>query len=126
MRRRIIMRTIKFLLAILFSLAVAACGGGGYGGGGSASTTYSISGTVTLSGGAPVPNVTIILTDSSSRTTTHTTGTDGSYSFTGLGNGYYTVMPSAGVYSTYAPTSYTGTNLYIYGASLTGENFTAS
>ena len=106
------MRTIKFLLAILFSLAVVACGGGGgYGGGGSLGGSlggngvpYSISGMVT-SGGSALPGVTIILTDSSLRTTTHQTGTDGSYSFTGL-NGIYTVTPTTTmVYTSFTPPS---------------------
>jgi hypothetical protein len=43
-KRRIIMRTIKFLLAILFSLAVAACGGGGGGSAAPATTTTTVVG----------------------------------------------------------------------------------
>jgi hypothetical protein len=106
------MRTIKFLLAILFSLAVVACGGGGgYGGGGSMGGSsggngvpYSISGMVSHAS-VGVPGVTITLTDSLSRTTTHQTDGSGNYSFTGL-NGIYTVTPTpTGIYTSFTPPS---------------------
>jgi hypothetical protein len=115
-----IMRTIKFLLAILFSLAVVACGGGGYGGGsmGGSSGIYSISGTVTFLGN-PLQNATITLTGAAS---THTmTDVNGKYSFTGLPNGSYTVTPSGFGY-TYTPTS---TPVTINGNNPTGINFTS-
>lgn len=117
------MKTIKFLLAILFSLAVAACGGGSYGGSGSmggsyGGATYSISGTVTHSGN-PLQNATITLTGAAS---THTmTDVNGKYSFTGLPNGSYTVTPSGFGY-TYAPASQLVT---INGDNPTGINFTS-
>jgi Carboxypeptidase regulatory-like domain len=116
------MKTIKFLLVILFSLAVAACGGGGsYGGGSSAPTTYtySISGTVTLIGGA-LPGVTINLTGASTAATT--TDASGNYSFTGLANGSYTVTPSK-TGNTFSPVSLA---VSVSGASMTGQNFTAT
>jgi hypothetical protein len=113
-----IMRTIKFILAILFSLAVVACGGGGYGGGsmGGGSPTYSISGTVTRTGN-PLMGATITLTGT--RATSTTTISNGTYSFTGLPNGSYTVTPSGFVY-TYTPTS---TPVTINGNNPTGINF---
>jgi SdrD B-like domain len=100
-----IMRTIKFLLAILLSLAVVACGGGGgYGGGGSmggSSAIYSISGTVT---GAVVSGVMINLTGP--RATSTTTNTLGNYSFTNLANGNYVVTPVPfGIYTSFTPPS---------------------
>lgn len=88
------MRAIKFLLAILPGIAVCACGGGSdYGGssGGNSAGIYSISGTV--SGGATDHSgVTINLTGAATKNMTTAAG--GSYSFTGLGNGSYTVTPS--------------------------------
>jgi hypothetical protein len=115
-----IMRTIKFLLAILFSLAVIACGGGGYGGGGmgGGSGSYSISGTV--SGGATDHSgVLISLTGAATKNMTTIAG--GSYIFTGLANGYYTVTPSKSTY-TFTPTS---SYIYVYGGNMT-QNFMES
>ncbi|MET7396462.1 PKD domain-containing protein [Dactylosporangium sp. NPDC005572] len=51
-------------------------------------TTGSISGTVTVSGGGAVPAATVTLTPGGLSATTSATGT---YTFTGLGNGTYTV-----------------------------------
>lgn len=80
------MKSIKFLLVILFSLAVVACGGG-YGGSARATNGYSISGTVSTGLAHPVflSGVTINLTGASMATTT--TAWDGNYSFTGLLHG---------------------------------------
>ncbi|PKN50963.1 MAG: hypothetical protein CVU55_14570 [Deltaproteobacteria bacterium HGW-Deltaproteobacteria-13] len=58
-----------------------------------AATTYSITGTVSGDVGA---NVTITLSGASSATTT--TAADGTYSFTGLANGSYAVVPSLATY----------------------------
>jgi hypothetical protein len=114
-----IMRTIKFLMSILFSLAVIACGGGGYGGGmGGGSAIYSISGTV--SGGvSDHSGVLISLTGAATKNMTTIAG--GSYSFTGLANGYYTVTPSKTSY-TFTPTS---SYIYVNGGNMT-QNFAES
>jgi hypothetical protein len=123
-RRGIIMRTIKFLLAILFSLAVVACGGGGgyggggMGGGGYGGGIYSISGNVKFSG-SNLLGATIAL--SGTRATSTTTDMNGNYSFTGLPNGSYTVKPSGFGY-TYTPIS---TPVTISGNNPTGINFTS-
>lgn len=114
------MKAIRYITAILLSIAVAACGGGG-------STTptppvtYSISGTVTQSaGGAVVSGATITLSGASSATAT--TATDGTYSFTGLANGSYTVIPTlAG--NALSPAS---SAITVSGANVTGKNFTAT
>jgi hypothetical protein len=105
-RRVIIMRTIKFLLAILFSLAVVACGGGGYGGGsmggGNGGGIYMISGTV--SGGATDHSGVMISLAGGTPKAPITTVAGGSYSFTGLANGNYMVTPSRTGYG-FAPSS---------------------
>ena len=82
-----------------------------------AGTTYSISGTVS---GAIASGVTINLTGASTASTT--TGTGGTYTFTGLANGSYTVTPSLTGY-TFAPT---GTAVTVSGANQTGINFTST
>lgn len=108
------METIKFLLTILLGMAVAACGGGGGSG---------ISGRVTLTGLAhdfALPGVTINLAGASSASTT--TAAYGSYSFTGLANGNYTVTPSLAGYA-FSPT---GTAVSVSGANVTGTDFTAT
>jgi hypothetical protein len=108
------MRTIKFLLAILFSLAVVACGGaGGYGGGsmGGSSPTYIISGNVKFSGSNLLGAMISLAGTRSSSTTTNSSG---NYSFTGLPNGSYTVTPSGFGYTysttTIMPVSVSGNN----------------
>ncbi len=84
---------------------------------GGGTTTYSISGTVS---GATASGVTINLTGTATATTT--TATDGTYSFSGLANGSYTVTPSKTGY-TFSPTS---ASVTISGANQTGKNFTAT
>jgi hypothetical protein len=79
--------------------------------------TYSISGTVS---GAVTSGVTMNLTGAATATTTTITG--GTYTFSGLANGSYTVTPSLSGY-TFSPTSLAVT---ISGASQTGKNFTAT
>jgi hypothetical protein len=79
--------------------------------------TYSISGTVS---GATASGVTMTLSGAASATAT--TATDGTYTFSGLANGTYTVTPSKTGY-TFSPTS---TSVTISGASQTGKNFTST
>ncbi|MGD0279557.1 MAG: carboxypeptidase-like regulatory domain-containing protein [Smithella sp.] len=64
-------------------------------------TTYTISGQVVEQNNTTigVPNVPITLSGASAANTT--TASDGSYSFSGLGNGSYTVTPSLSGYSFY-------------------------
>jgi hypothetical protein len=79
-------------------------------------TTFSISGNVTL-GGGPLAGVTVTLTGAAAKAAT--TDALGNYSFTGLGNGAYTVTPSkAGTAFTPASSGVT-----IAEANVTGVNF---
>lgn len=112
------MRTIKYVLAILFSIAVAACGGGGGGGGGSPAT-FNISGMVT-SAGVPQEGVTVTLSGGASASTT--TNASGNYSFTGLANGNYTVTPTK-TGQAFNPTS---SAVSVSGANITGTDSTAA
>ena len=108
------MRTIKFLLAILLGIAVAGCGGGGDG--------YSISGMVMLAGVAHQPALGVTINLAGASTATTTTDADGSYSFTGLANGNYTVTPSLSGF-TFSPTNIAITLL---AANSTAKNFVAT
>ena len=83
--------------------------------------TYNISGTVSLSGftGSGLAGVTMTLSGDASKTAT--TGSLGTYSFTGLSNGTYTVTPGKTGYI-FDPTS---NNVTISGASQNGVDFTA-
>jgi uncharacterized protein (DUF2141 family) len=110
------MKTIKFLLAILFSIAIAACGGGGGYGGGSA-PTYSISGTVS---GTATSGV--LITVSGTATATAITGAGGTYTISGLANGSYTVTPSLGG-KIFTPNSRSVT---VSGTNMTAQNFVAA
>lgn len=80
--------------------------------------TYSISGTISPTTGGAGTTVTL------SGTTSATTVANGSgaYSFTGFGNGTYTVTPSHAGYA-FSPTSTTAT---VSGANVTGINFTVN
>ena len=80
-------------------------------------TTYSISGTVS---GAVASGVTMTL--SGAKTGTTTTASGGTYTFSGLANGSYTVTPSLSGY-TFSPTS---TAVTIASANKTGVNFTST
>jgi hypothetical protein len=86
-------------------------------GGGTPPTTYSISGTVS---GDVANGVTMTLAGAG--TGTATTNSSGTYSFSGLANGTYTVTPSLSGY-TFTPSSQSVT---ISGANRTGINFTAT
>lgn len=111
------MKTIKFLLAILFSIAIAACGGGGGYGGGGSTPTYSISGTVS---GTATSGV--LITVSGTATATATTGAGGTYTISGLANGSYTVTPSLGG-KIFTPNSLSVT---VSGTNMTAQNFVAA
>jgi hypothetical protein len=82
------------------------------------SQTYNISGTISpTTGGA---GATVTLSGTASNTTT--ANSLGAYTFTGFGNGTYTVTPSHAGY-TFNPASRSAT---VNGASVTGLNFTAT
>lgn len=105
------MRTFKILVAIFFSIAVAACGSSEDSA--PAASTFNISGTVS---GPWVEGVTITLTGGA----TTTTNASGAYSFAGLPAGTYTVTPGLAGY-TYSPSA---PSLTI--SANTTQNFTAS
>ena len=79
--------------------------------------SYSISGTVS---GAVASGVTITLSGAGTGTTT--TAANGTYTFSGLAAGNYTVTPSLSGY-TFSPTA---TAVAISTANVTGQNFTSS
>jgi uncharacterized repeat protein (TIGR03803 family) len=85
-----------------------------------ASQTYSISGKVTDSEGSPLKGVRMALSGASSATTK--TASDGTYSFSGLLNGSYTITPSLAGY-TFNPTKATPK---ITNKDITGADFTAT
>jgi len=87
----------------------------------SADSLYSISGIVTNSDndGEALNNVTMTLSGANSGTVT--TDTNGSYTFSGLANGGYTLIPSLSGY-VFNPSSSSQT---IGGKNITGLNFTA-
>ena len=84
-----------------------------------ASATFSISGSITLSGSA-LSGATVALTGPAAANTT--TNTSGNYTFSGLGNGTYTVTPSNSG-DTFTPANKSVT---VNGANQTGVNFTAT
>jgi len=84
---------------------------------GAPTTTYSIKGTVS---GAVASGVKMTLSGAASATAT--TGADGTYTFSSLANGGYTVTPSKTGY-TFSPTS---TPVTINGADKTGVDFTST
>jgi hypothetical protein len=88
----------------------------------SADSLYSISGIVTNSDndGEALHNVTMTLSGANSGTVT--TATNGSYTFSGLANGGYTLIPSLSGY-VFNPSSSPQT---IDGKNITGLNFTAA
>jgi len=102
------------LFSIIISVLViilTACGGG------SISNRFSISGTVS---GVAVSGVTVSLSGGSSSSTV--TDDSGNYTFPGLGNGTYTVIPSlTGV--TFSPASLAVT---LNDSNVTSQNFTAT
>jgi beta-glucanase (GH16 family) len=86
--------------------------------GGAGGSGFGISGTITPSAGGA--GATVNLGGAATATTTADSG--GSFSFTGLANGTYSVMPTNAGYA-FTPSSRVVT---VSGASLTGVNFTAS
>jgi hypothetical protein len=86
----------------------------------STESLYSISGIITVSDGEILQNVTMTLSGANSGTVT--TDTKGSYTFSGLANGGYTLIPSLSGF-TFNPSSSTQT---IGGADITGVAFTAT
>ena len=73
------MKIIKFLLAILFSIAVASCGGGG-GGGSSPSAASALSGVAAV--GYPIVNGTVQIKCAGGSTLTTTTNSTGAWQVT--------------------------------------------
>ena len=82
--------------------------------------TYTISGTITVSGGGGLSGATVALAGAAAATTT--TDGSGNYAFSGLANGTYTVTPTACGYS-FTPVSQ---NVTVNGANQSGVNFTAT
>jgi YVTN family beta-propeller protein len=82
----------------------------------------SISGTVTNSAGAPMPNVLITLSGDDGATKMVYTDSNGNYKFKRLTDGTYTITPSKGV-RIFTPANITVT---ISGASVTMQNFVGS
>jgi uncharacterized protein (TIGR03790 family) len=84
--------------------------------------TYSISGTITLSGGGNLQGVTVTLTSGGNTVGSATTGSNGQYSIADVANGSYTLTPSLVGY-TFSPTTLSAT---VNGANLPNQNFTAT
>lgn len=82
--------------------------------------SYSISGTITTSGGGALAGVTVALTGSGS--TVATTDSSGNYSFAGALDGSYTLTPGMAGYS-FSPSSLPVT---VNGASQSGKSFLAT
>ena len=80
-------------------------------------TTYTVSGTITTSGGAGINGVNV--SNGSSSTTTNSSG---AYTLSGVANGTYTLTPSLSGY-TFSPTTRSVT---VSGANVTGQNFTGT
>jgi len=106
----------KILDVILLGIMITLMAGCSSGGNGSTPTTFSISGTVS---GLVAANVTINLASGVNNSTT--TASDGTYSFTGLGNGTYIVIPVLKGYI-FTPAYQVVT---MSGANVTGQNFTS-
>mgnify|MGYP001444608406 CR=1 FL=1 len=81
---------------------------------------YTVSGTITSSG-SPLPDVAVSLVGPTG-TTTVTTGSDGSFAFTGVVNGSYTLEPALSGY-TFTPSS---REVTVTDSDVTGQDFTAT
>lgn len=122
MTNNVINPRVRFGTGLLFLLGLfmGGCGGGsGYGSTTTTTYTYSISGTI-IGGATDNSGVTVSLTGGTT-TAPVTTMAGGSYSFTGLANGSYTVTPTRAAY-TFTPAS---AQITIYGGNMT-TNFTES
>jgi FtsP/CotA-like multicopper oxidase with cupredoxin domain len=82
--------------------------------------TYSISGTIRTNGGAAISGATVTLGGASAATAT--TAANGTYTFTGLMNGAYTVTPNLAPY-TFSPLS---RNVTVNNGNMSGQNFTGT
>jgi hypothetical protein len=92
---RKIMNGSYALLALFFAAGlIMSCGGGAGGGSNTGNATYTLPGTVT---GVVQDGITITLSGAGTGTTTTSAG--GTYSFSGLPNGYYTVTASLANYA---------------------------
>jgi hypothetical protein len=111
--------SLRRCMALIPLALMAACGSGtgDTPGGGTGPTTHLISGTVS---GTATSGVTVALAGTSSATTT--TGAGGTYSFTALADGAYTVTPSLAGY-TFTPAN---ASVTLAGADATGKNFVAA
>lgn len=109
--------TFLILSFFLLALNLGSCGGGG--GDGSTTALFSISGTVTT-GSSGLSGVTMALTGTSSASTT--TDSNGTYQFTGLAAGSYTITPSK-TGCAFSPSS---RSVSISTANITGQDFTAT
>ncbi len=114
MARKALGPASALVMAASITLLSTACGGGG---GTPAPTTHAISGIV---GGAVAAGVTIALSGAGSATTT--TAANGTYAFSGLADGGYTLTPSLTGY-TFSPASLSVT---LAGADAAGRSFTAT
>jgi hypothetical protein len=84
---------------------------------GAAGITYSISGTVKTASGTPIAGVTMNLSGGATGSTT--TDSQGTYKFTGLSKGAYTIIPSKAGY-TFTPTN---RNVTIKSVNVTRQDF---
>jgi subtilisin family serine protease len=113
-------RFLYFAAMISALLMTSSCGGGGGSSSSSSSGTssYSISGKALSSpGNSALAGVTITI--SGGAAAVRTTGSDGTYSFTGLQNGSYTLTPSLTGY-TFSPVT---RQLTIFRANVAGQDF---
>jgi inhibitor of cysteine peptidase len=85
-------------------------------------STYSISGTISLSGGGNLQGVTVTLTSGGNTVGSATTGSNGQYSIAGVANGSYSLTPALAGY-TFNPTTLSPT---VSGTNVQNENFTAT
>jgi hypothetical protein len=108
--------TLSRIGCAVMMVGLAACGGGG----GSSPVTGSISGSVTTSvTGAPLAQVSVVLSGAGTATTT--TDANGAYRFTSLNPGIYMVTPSL-AQATFSPASRSVT---VSGTGPSGQDFAA-
>ena len=110
-------RGVAFVLFTCALLFAAACGSGSTAGAGGGADTWSITGTLQ---GAVADGVTVSLAGAATRSTVTASG--GAFSFTGLGDGSYTVTPSLAGYA-FTPANRAVT---LQGQSQTGLSFTSA